>query len=204
MPNNFSIYICVCRNCVLFIFALSDSHDFNGCTPSTLESCKTHSSSTSTTIESNYWIQQVYVHSEVSNAKLPGAPHWESWHAKTKQGVSSSVGWWNILSWWYYLFGGEWHILGPRHLWDHHHHHQTFIISKCRNGFWKGQAKCRKYRLFQDVLRCFKLPKIIPKPNYSGVSWGAGSWFSNSNMHNRIPTPLKNYSLKIIPKEIIP
>ena len=56
--------------------------------------------------------------------------------------------------------------------------HIPFISSKkfsgkhrqARNGFWKGQATCRKYRLLQDVLRCFKLPKIIPKPNYSGVS----------------------------------
>ena len=60
------------------------------------------------------------------------------------------------------------------------------------------------FRLLQDLLRGFKLPQIIPKPTYSGVPWRSGFRLSNSNMPNRTPTPLKNYSLKIIPKEILP
>ena len=53
--------------------------------------------------------------------------------------------------------------------------------------------------MFQDVLSYRKLFQNLIIPGYLD---GGGSWFSNSSMHNRIPTPWKNYSLKLIPKKI--
>ena len=58
-----------------------------------------------------------------------------------------------------------------------------------------------KFRLFRNVSSYMKLCQNLVIPYYSGVCWGAGSWFSNSNMHNRRPTPWGNYSKKFIPKK---
>jgi hypothetical protein len=37
-------------------------------------------------------------------------------------------------------------------------------------AFGRARPNVGTYRLLRDVLRCFKLKKIIPKPNYSRVS----------------------------------
>jgi hypothetical protein len=42
--------------------------------------------------------------------------------------------------------------------------------TKLGMAFGRARTNVGTFRLFQDVLRCFRLLKYIPKPNYSGVS----------------------------------